>query len=178
MKEFYTIGEAAKMLNVHRTTLQRWDRSGIFKSFRLPSGRRRYSHKQIQDALEGNELKKCFIYISFGEQENYSDVSKKINNLKNYAKEKKYEVKQIFVEKYGKCLKTKKKLQTMLRALIMEKPKKLFIQNRKNFVHEGFEYVEEILNCLGTEIQEIGFEEDATVYKRKPVNDEKEMFEE
>ncbi|MCK5684932.1 recombinase family protein [bacterium] len=177
MKDFYTIGETAKILNVHRTTLQRWDRTGVLKSYRLPSGRRRYSHQQIQDALVGNGLKECFIYISFREQDNYSDVSEKITSLKDYALKKKYEVKQIFVEKYGKCLKTRKKLRIMLKALIMEKPKKLLIENKKRFVHEGFEYVEEILNCLGTEIEEISLEDNVKDYENDVIEgvNEKEM---
>jgi excisionase family DNA binding protein len=50
--------EAAKLLNVHVKTLQRWDREGIFKSKRTPTGRRFYTEKMVEDFLNGEDKQK------------------------------------------------------------------------------------------------------------------------
>ena len=40
IKEQYTIGEVAALLNIHVKTIQRWDREGIFKCERTHTNRR------------------------------------------------------------------------------------------------------------------------------------------
>lgn len=52
---WYSISEAADLIGVSSSTLRLWDSQGKFKPNRvLPSGKRYYSGKQIQDRL--NEL--------------------------------------------------------------------------------------------------------------------------
>ena len=52
-KEFITIGEAAKMLNVNIMTLRRWDKAGKLKSTRFtPKGYRFYNLEEIELLLK------------------------------------------------------------------------------------------------------------------------------
>lgn len=46
--------EAAERLNIHVKTLQRWDREGILKAKRTPTGRRYYTEKMLEEFLNGN----------------------------------------------------------------------------------------------------------------------------
>lgn len=49
MKNYYSVGETAKILSVSTKTIQRWDQSGKLKATRSPAGRRRYSIEQIDE---------------------------------------------------------------------------------------------------------------------------------
>ena len=46
-----SIGAAAKYLGVSITTLRRWDADGRLVAHRTPSGRRRYSRTQLDQAV-------------------------------------------------------------------------------------------------------------------------------
>ena len=46
-----TIGAAARYLGVSITTLRRWDADGRLTAHRTPSGRRRYSRAQLDQAV-------------------------------------------------------------------------------------------------------------------------------
>ncbi len=59
-----TISEAARILNVHKETLRRWDKDKRLQAIRLPSGHRRYkvldvfmiyTHRLIMRLKETNE---------------------------------------------------------------------------------------------------------------------------
>lgn len=50
-KEYYTIGEVAKLLGVHIDTLRRWDKKGYLKAIRLGKNWRRYKREDIESFL-------------------------------------------------------------------------------------------------------------------------------
>ena len=49
----YSIGDFDRLLGRSRVTLQRWDRIGRLKAYRLPSGHRFYTQKQL-DTIKGD----------------------------------------------------------------------------------------------------------------------------
>lgn len=49
----YSIGDIARLLGRSRVTLQRWDRIGRLKAYRLPSGHRSCTQEQL-DAIKGD----------------------------------------------------------------------------------------------------------------------------
>ena len=51
MSTNYSTGKAAIYLGVSVKTLQRWDREGVLKPARLPTGRRVYSQEQLDECL-------------------------------------------------------------------------------------------------------------------------------
>jgi DNA-binding transcriptional MerR regulator len=54
MNKLLTMGQAAKMIGVVRTTLLRWEKRGRFKPrMRTPLGHRRYALEDIEKLLEG-----------------------------------------------------------------------------------------------------------------------------
>lgn len=58
-KEFYTIGEVANMIGVHRDTLRRWDKAGKLRTIRIGENSwRRYRRKDILDLLNSNETER------------------------------------------------------------------------------------------------------------------------
>lgn len=54
-KEYYTIGEVAKLLSVHIDTLRRWDKKGHLKAIRLGKNWRRYKKEDLIRFLDLNE---------------------------------------------------------------------------------------------------------------------------
>jgi len=51
MSDTFAIGEAAKRLGKTVSTLQRWDRSGVLKSLKTPTGRRVYTLQMLRKAM-------------------------------------------------------------------------------------------------------------------------------
>ncbi len=47
MPKLLSIGEAAKELGVSDQTLRTWEKKGLIKAVRLPSGYRRYTEEEI-----------------------------------------------------------------------------------------------------------------------------------
>jgi len=48
----YKVKEFAELLNVTVKTLQRWDKTGVLKSYRYPSNRRYYKEEQYLEILK------------------------------------------------------------------------------------------------------------------------------
>ena len=47
-----TVGDAARLLNVHINTVRRWSNNGILKAYRIgPRGDRRFRHEDIASFL-------------------------------------------------------------------------------------------------------------------------------
>lgn len=55
--EFLSIGEAAKRLGVHPTPLRAWEKQGLIRPVRLPSGQRRYPVEEINRILGTEGIK-------------------------------------------------------------------------------------------------------------------------
>lgn len=47
----YKTGQFAKLIGVHITTLQKWDRMGKLKAHRTPTNRRFYTEEQLKEFL-------------------------------------------------------------------------------------------------------------------------------
>lgn len=52
MNNTFSVGEAARRLGKTVKTLQRWDKSGVLKAGKTPTGRRVYSESQIREFVE------------------------------------------------------------------------------------------------------------------------------
>jgi excisionase family DNA binding protein len=50
-EEWLSIGDAAKLLNVSRDTLRRWEKKGKIKVYRSPTNRRRYKKSEIEQSF-------------------------------------------------------------------------------------------------------------------------------
>nr|WP_041458878.1 MerR family DNA-binding transcriptional regulator [Ammonifex degensii] len=55
--ELLSIGKAAKMLGVHPNRLRAWEKQGLIKPVRLPSGQRRYPVEEINRILGTGGMK-------------------------------------------------------------------------------------------------------------------------
>ena len=54
--KLYKVGEFAKEVGVSVKTLQRWDREGILKAFRTPTGRRYYTLDHYNAVVHGYKM--------------------------------------------------------------------------------------------------------------------------
>lgn len=47
-KPLLQVREAARLLGVHENTMRRWDKSGLIRAVRLPSGIRRFRAEDVE----------------------------------------------------------------------------------------------------------------------------------
>ena len=78
MSKVYKPNEAAKVLGVSVSTLQRWDREGGFHAFRNVANRRYYTEEQLNRLLGVPDQQKNVAYARVSSQGQK-------NNLKNQA---------------------------------------------------------------------------------------------
>lgn len=52
MSQLMQVREAARVLGVHETTLRRWEKRGLLRAVRLPSGVRRFRPEDIEELRE------------------------------------------------------------------------------------------------------------------------------
>lgn len=86
MKQLLTTVEAATILRRHVKTLQRWDRSGILKAQRSPSGRRLYRKDILDSFLGNNEVKRKIIaYCRVSSQAQKPDLKNQREAIEQYC---------------------------------------------------------------------------------------------
>ena len=77
---FYTVGEAARLLDIHPETLRRWERSGKITTQRTPSGYRVFDEEEIlklKKGFSGASVSHNKVQVSQNVHSNYSNSSSK-----------------------------------------------------------------------------------------------------
>ncbi|MBO8440930.1 MAG: helix-turn-helix domain-containing protein, partial [Firmicutes bacterium] len=83
MSKIYNLSQAAKILNVSKGTLQRWDRQGLFIAKRTNTNRRFYTEEDINNYFEDSKRRGFNRNIFFvNNKENKEDIMEFINNKK------------------------------------------------------------------------------------------------
>lgn len=84
----YSVGQFAKKLNKTVNTLQRWDREGILKAFRTPTGRRYYTESQFKEVLGLNisdDKKITVVYTRVSSANQKNDLQNQIKALETFC---------------------------------------------------------------------------------------------
>jgi predicted site-specific integrase-resolvase len=88
MEQMLTTSEAASLLRRHVKTVQRWDRSGLLKSERTPSGRRLYKKSTIESFLgNGSETinRKIIAYCRVSSQAQKPDLKNQREAIEQFC---------------------------------------------------------------------------------------------
>jgi DNA binding domain, excisionase family len=160
IKEQYTIGEVAALLNIHVKTIQRWDREGIFKCERTHTNRRVINKDNLIAVLNDrgmlfndiNNSKVDVIYarVSSNEQRDKGDLDRQVSFLVQSAKDLKNPT---ILTEVGSGLNDKrKKLHQLLDMVLQDKVDRIFITYKDRLTRFGFHYLGKVCSYHNVKI--------------------------
>lgn len=147
----YKAGEFAELLGVHIKTLQNWDRDGVLKAFRTPTGRRYYTEQQLNEYKLQHEGKVVF-YCRIGIRERKDMLECQREFIRKYIKERGMEDFEC-VEEVGGGMDLERKLwgNLLLRAFNGE-IKEIIVAHEDRFIILGFSLFKKLLESRGVKL--------------------------
>ena len=156
----YKLNQVAKMLSVTPTTLRNWEKIGKVKFDRTPTNIRFLPRNKLIALLEeqglyyndSNTLQKDVIYarVSTHNQEKQGNLDRQVSFLVTEIKDLKNVV---VLSEVGSGVDDKrKKLQQLIKMVMNDEVKRVFITDKEILAQEGFHYLETVFNTKGVEI--------------------------
>ena len=158
MDRLYTMKEASKLLGVTVRTIQRWDKEGKIRCVRTVGGKRRVPESEIKRILGIQEKRKIIGYARVSSHTQKDDLERQMVLIKNYAKEKGWEIE--ILKDIGSGLKEDRRNFLKLLKMVMRKEvSKVIIAYPDRLTRFGFKTLEEFFKSYGTEVVVINKEE-------------------
>ncbi|MDR1791139.1 MAG: IS607 family transposase [Propionibacteriaceae bacterium] len=156
MAGYVATGQAAKMLGVSVSTLQRWDREGRLVAERTPAGRRRYKVSEIASfnplGLDTAVLERPTIaYARVSSHDQKADLARQVKVLEMYCASHgwKYEV----ISDLGSGMNYRKKgLMRLLDMIVADKVGRLVIAHKDRLLRFGAELVFAVCEAKHVEV--------------------------
>lgn len=163
MDKLLTLQEAKNILNVSKSTLQRWDNSGKLIALRTEGGHRRYKQSDIENILgivnnKEEEDNKEIIVATYARcstpgQKAHGDIERQSMRLFEYCTKNKYKVEHI-IKDMGSGLNDKRKGFTKLCNLVVNKKiDKVIIEHKDRLTRFQYNLIEFFFNSYGVEIE-------------------------
>ena len=151
----YKPKDFAELLGVSVKTLQRWDRDGILKANRTPTGRRYYTYDQylqFKGIQTENDIRDTVIYARVSTRNQKDDLQNQVEFLKQFCNAKGIIVNQC-VEDFGSGLNyNRKKWNRLLDEVMANKIKTIVISNKDRFIRFGYDWFEKFCEKFNTKI--------------------------
>ena len=159
----YKLNQVAKMLSVTPTTLRNWEKVGKVKFDRTPTNIRFLPRNKLIVLLDeqglyyndSNNQQKDIIYarVSSRSQEKYGDLDKQVSFIVTKIKDLQNVV---ILSEVGSGLNDKRnKLQQLIKMVMYNEVKRVFITDRDKLAQEGFHFLETVFNAKGVEVVEV-----------------------
>lgn len=162
MDKLLTLQEAKNVLNVSKSTLQRWDNSGKLVALRTEGGHRRYKLSDIENILgivnnkeEDNKeiVVATYARCSTPDQKAHGDIERQSMRLFEYCAKNKYKVEHI-IKDMGSGLNDKRKGFVKLCNLVVNKKiDKVIIEHKDRLTRFQYNLIEFFFNSYGVEIE-------------------------
>lgn len=162
MDKLLTLQEAKNVLNVSKSTLQRWDNSGKLVALRTEGGHRRYKLSDIENILgivnnkeEDNReiVVATYARCSTPDQKAHGDIERQSMRLFEYCTKHKYKVEHI-IKDMGSGLNDKRKGFIKLCNLVVNKKiDKVIIEHKNRLTRFQYNLIEFFFNSYGVEIE-------------------------
>lgn len=162
MDKLLTLQEAKSILNVSKSTLQRWDNNGKLVALRTEGGHRRYKLPDIENILgiinnkeEDNKeiIVATYARCSTPDQKAHGDIERQSMRLFEYCTKHKYKVEHI-IKDMGSGLNDKRKGFTKLCNLVVNKKiNKVIIEHKDRLTRFQYNLIEFFFNSYGVEIE-------------------------
>ncbi|MFB2981603.1 IS607 family transposase [Microseira sp. BLCC-F43] len=154
MMETYRPQKFGELIGKSVSTLQRWDREGILKAHRSPTGRRYYTHDQLLEylGLFCDEQGKNIVDLRVSTMAQKPDLKNQKAAVACYCQSHNIQVDD-WVEEIASGLNYKRpKLSRIFEDIELGRVKKLIIAHKDRLVRFGFEWFEGFCNRHGTKI--------------------------
>ncbi|HBT46411.1 MAG TPA: IS607 family transposase [Peptococcaceae bacterium] len=157
--ELLSIGEAAKRLGVHPNRLRAWEKQGLLRPVRLPSGQRRYPAEEINRILGTGGIKAdpdaavLYARVSTKKQADVGNLERQLERLRVYALEKGYRVVAEYSDVASGLNQNRRGLERVLKMAERGEFKKLLIEYPDRLARFGYAYLERHLKYCGVEIE-------------------------
>ena len=163
MDKLLTLKETEQLLNVSKSTLQRWDNSGKLIALRTEGGHRRYKQSDIErligenkneDANNSDEvIVATYARCSTSDQKQHGDIDRQSQRLSEYCAKKKYKVEYI-IKDMGSGINDKRKGFVKLCKLVTEKKiNKVVIEHKDRLTRFQYNLIEFFFNSYGVDIE-------------------------
>lgn len=165
----FTIGQFAKRLRKSVRTLQQWDRDGILKAHRTPTGRRYYTEKDFNDFFkieEQQKNKKKIAYCRVSSQNQKPDLKNQRTCIESFCLTcGKPDVE--YIEEIGGGLNFKRKKFLQLVEMVENKEvEEIILAHKDRLVRFGFDFFELFFQKHGVKL---------TVINNQTLSPEQEM---
>lgn len=162
MDKLLTLQEAKNILNVSKSTLQRWDNNGKLVALRTEGGHRRYKLSDIENILgiinnkeEDNKeiIVAAYARCSTPDQKAHGDIERQSMRLFEYCTKHNYKVEHV-IKDMGSGLNDKRKGFTKLCNLVVNKKiNKVIIEHKDRLTRFQYNLIEFFFNSYGVEIE-------------------------
>ena len=162
MDKLLTLKETEQLLNVSKSTLQRWDNSGKLIALRTEGGHRRYRQSDIQRLVDENNnetesndevIVATYARCSTPDQKAHGVIDRQSSRLFEYCTKKKYKVEYI-IKDMGSGLNDKRKGFVKLCNLVVNgKINKVVIEHKDRLTRYQYNLIEFFFNSYGVDIE-------------------------
>lgn len=163
MDKLLTLKETEEVLNVSKSTLQRWDNSGKLIALRTEGGHRRYKISDIEKLLgkkttsKNNNNKEIIVATyarcSTPDQKAHGDIDRQSTRIFEYCTKHNYKVEHI-IKDMGSGLNDKRKGFIKLCNLVVNgKINKVVIEHKDRLTRFQYNLIEFFFNSYGVEIE-------------------------
>ena len=163
MKNFYTIGEFARLLNVSEQTLRNWDESGKLVAHRtLGGGHRRYTPAQLAEFIDvdedpnniGGQDQQVVVYIKVDDYNESWILLEVVGELRDYLSSKYGNQYLVYVDiTRGQKLTDLPEYQRLLDDLENNKVKKLYLQVTNDNDYPEYLAIQSVLGVKGVPVE-------------------------
>jgi putative resolvase len=156
-----TLKETEQLLNVSKSTLQRWDRSGKLCAVRTEGNHRRYKKSDIDSIIgtvetsadTANIVVATYARCSSADQKNHGDLDRQSARLFEYCTGHKYKVEHI-IKDVGSGLNDKRKGFVKLCNLVVNrKINKVIVEHKDRLTRFQFNLIKFFFNSYGVEVE-------------------------
>ena len=163
MNKLLTLKETETLLNVSKSTLQRWDKSGKLKALRTEGGHRRYKESEILNLIgieetDGEDKQNSVIVATYArcstsDQKSHGDIDRQSERLVEYSVKHKYKIEHI-IKDMGSGLNDKRKGFVKLCKLVIDKKiNKIIIEHKDRLTRFQYNLIEMFFKSYGVEIE-------------------------
>ena len=135
-------------------TLQKWDRAGILKAHRTPTGRRYYTHDQYLEyrGLKARGAGSTIAYARVSSASQKPDLQNQVAALKDFCQRQGFKVDE-WIEEVGSGLNyQRKQFNRLMEAIEFGRVQRLIIAHQDRLVRFGFEWFASFCERHGTDL--------------------------
>ena len=161
MDRLLTLKETGTLLNVSKSTLQRWDKEGKLIAVRTEGGHRRYKLSDIENIIgkeqtvrDNNDIiVATYARCSTQDQKAHGDIDRQSSRIFEYSTKRNYKVEYI-IKDMGSGLNDKRKgFMKLCNLVVNRKINKVVIEHKDRLTRFQYNLIEFFFQSYGVEIE-------------------------